>query len=89
MFFLGWYLGWAAIGQILTEYPPFFWMDREAMGKTEIVAAYAVGFISMGPAGKSSPACRGRDPLRDLRWDFHIANSASSILFRVWSHWNA
>ncbi|KAM7195766.1 hypothetical protein V8F20_007336 [Naviculisporaceae sp. PSN 640] len=48
VFFLGWYLGWAAIGQMLTGYPPFFWMDRKAVGKNEIVAAYAVGFISLG-----------------------------------------
>ncbi|KAK3318809.1 hypothetical protein B0H66DRAFT_603375 [Apodospora peruviana] len=50
MFALSLYLVWAAIGSILTGHYPFFWMNREEMGKTEIVSAYAAGFVLMGPA---------------------------------------
>ncbi|KAK3389189.1 hypothetical protein B0H63DRAFT_463150 [Podospora didyma] len=49
IFFLSCYIGWAAFGKIVTDHYPFFWMDPEAMGKKEIVAAYASGFVGLGP----------------------------------------
>jgi len=49
MFVLSCYLGWASFGHTLTGEYPFFWMDREAMGYTEIVVAYCAGFVGMGP----------------------------------------
>ncbi|KAK0721656.1 hypothetical protein B0T26DRAFT_643757 [Lasiosphaeria miniovina] len=48
MFFLSGYLGWAAFGKILTDHYPYFWMDPEAMEKTEIVAAYSSAFVGLG-----------------------------------------
>jgi len=56
------YLGWAAIGNTMTGRYPFFWMDPSLMGSTGLVAAYAAGFVAMGPASESF-ACDG------LRWD--------------------
>ncbi|KAK0645752.1 hypothetical protein B0T16DRAFT_146212 [Cercophora newfieldiana] len=49
IFILSCYLGWASFGHTLTGEYPFFWMDREAMEYTEIVAAYSAGFVGMGP----------------------------------------
>ncbi len=39
------YLGWAAIGKMITGHSAFFWMDEQLAGAPEIVAAYCIGFI--------------------------------------------
>jgi hypothetical protein len=56
MFLLAGYLGWAAIGNTMTGHYPFFWMDPEEMGSARLVAAYAAGFVGMGPASESRPS---------------------------------
>jgi len=50
------------------------------MGKTEIVAAYAAGFISMAPASKFtlSPSCVSC-----------IADQFASLYLGVWTHRHA
>ncbi|KAK4044151.1 hypothetical protein C8A01DRAFT_12486 [Parachaetomium inaequale] len=50
MFLLAGYLGWAAIGNTMTGHYPIFWMDPKEMGSAGLVAAYAAGFVAMGPA---------------------------------------
>ncbi|KAK3989346.1 hypothetical protein QBC44DRAFT_350600 [Cladorrhinum sp. PSN332] len=47
-FFLSAYLGWAAFGKLFTGEYPFFWMDRDEMEKTEYIASYVSGFVSLG-----------------------------------------
>ncbi len=46
------YLGWAAIGHILTGHYPLFWMDPKEMGSAGLVAACASGFVGLGSAGE-------------------------------------
>ncbi|KAK4150785.1 hypothetical protein C8A00DRAFT_45899 [Chaetomidium leptoderma] len=50
MFLLAGYLGWAAIGHTMTGHYPLFWMDPKETGSSVLVAAYASGFVIMGPA---------------------------------------
>ncbi|KAK4463947.1 hypothetical protein QBC42DRAFT_322538 [Cladorrhinum samala] len=47
-FVLSAYLGWAAFGKLFTGEYPFFWMDREEVEKTEYIASYVSGFVSLG-----------------------------------------
>jgi hypothetical protein len=41
------YLGWAAIGKLLTGHNAFFWMDAKIVGSREIVAAHCIGFVTL------------------------------------------
>ena len=45
-FFAALYLGWAAIGKMITGHNPFFWMDQKLMG-SDVVAAYCIGFVGL------------------------------------------
>jgi len=53
-FVLSAYLGWAAFGKLFTGEYPFFWMDREEVEKTEYIASYVSGFVSLGLTGEDS-----------------------------------
>ena len=52
VFLAGLYLGWAAIGQLLTGWFPFFWLDVEQVGSEEAVTAYSIGFVILAPLSK-------------------------------------
>ena len=54
-FSAGLYLAWAGIGIYLTGWYPFFWLDEIAVGSTEAVTAYSIGFVLLAPISKSSP----------------------------------
>lgn len=56
VFLSGLYLGWAAIGQLLTGWYPFFWLDKEQVGSEEAVTAYCIGFVILAPLSKSLPS---------------------------------
>ncbi|KAK3935571.1 hypothetical protein QBC46DRAFT_358152 [Diplogelasinospora grovesii] len=49
MFLLSSYLGFAAFGKLLTGHSPFFWLDPDFAGRTEILAAYCAAFTLLGP----------------------------------------
>ncbi|KAH7127467.1 hypothetical protein EDB81DRAFT_662623 [Dactylonectria macrodidyma] len=49
LFLAGLYLGWAAIGHLLTGWFPFFWLDEAQVGSQEAVAAYCIGFVLLAP----------------------------------------
>ncbi|CAM1507584.1 Fc.00g072250.m01.CDS01 [Cosmosporella sp. VM-42] len=51
MLFAAAYLGWAAIGQLLTGYYAFFWLNKDNVGSEEAVAAYCILFIVTSPVG--------------------------------------
>ncbi|KAH6888423.1 hypothetical protein B0T10DRAFT_488152 [Thelonectria olida] len=48
-FSAGLYLAWAGIGIYLTGWYPFFWLDEIAVGSTEAVTAYSIGFVLLAP----------------------------------------
>lgn len=52
VFLSGMYLGWAAIGKLLTGWFPFFWLDFEQVGSEEAVTAYCIGFVILAPLSK-------------------------------------
>lgn len=43
------YLGWAAIGQLVTGCYAFFWLSEEEAGSRETVVAYCIIFVLMAP----------------------------------------
>ncbi|KAK1755464.1 hypothetical protein QBC47DRAFT_189924 [Echria macrotheca] len=43
------YLGWAALGYLVTGRYPFFWMSRKEMKSGEAVMASCAGFVATGP----------------------------------------
>ncbi|KAF5017214.1 hypothetical protein F66182_10881 [Fusarium sp. NRRL 66182] len=45
----GAYLGWAAFGHLVTDYYPFFWLDKEEVGSDEAVTLYSIGFVFLSP----------------------------------------
>lgn len=49
LFLSGLYLGWAAIGKIVTDWYPFFWLDEDEVGSQEAVTAYCIGFVLLAP----------------------------------------
>ncbi|KPM42174.1 hypothetical protein AK830_g4388 [Neonectria ditissima] len=49
IFLAGLYLGWAAIGTLITDYYPFFWLDASQVGSQEAVTVYCIGFILLAP----------------------------------------
>lgn len=49
VFLSGMYLGWAAIGELLTGWYAFFWLDSEQVGSEEAVTAYCMGFVILAP----------------------------------------
>lgn len=53
VFLAGAYLGWAAIGQLLTGWYPFFWLDAAEVGSEEAVTVYCIGFVLLAPLSKS------------------------------------
>lgn len=54
------YLGYAAIGKLLTGHSAFFFLDEDVVGSKEKVAAYCIGFISMAAASEyTDPPCFG------------------------------
>lgn len=54
MFFSGLYLGWAAIGSVLTGVYPFFWLNEDEVGSREAVVANCIGFVALSPFGESN-----------------------------------
>lgn len=49
LFFSGIYLGWAAIGKVLTGWSAFGWLDPDVVGSTEAVTLYSIGFMALAP----------------------------------------
>ncbi|KAF7552657.1 hypothetical protein G7Z17_g4184 [Cylindrodendrum hubeiense] len=49
LFLAGLYLGWAAIGKVVTDWYPFFWLDESQVGSQEAVTAYCIGFVLLAP----------------------------------------
>ncbi|KAK7419690.1 hypothetical protein QQZ08_010777 [Neonectria magnoliae] len=49
IFLAGIYLGWAAIGTLITDWYPFFWLDESLVGSQEAVTAYCIGFVLLAP----------------------------------------
>lgn len=54
VFLSGMYLGWAAMGNLLTGWYPFFWLDKEQVGSEEAVTAYCMGFVILAPLSESA-----------------------------------
>lgn len=55
IFLSGAYLGWATIGETLTEWYPFYWLDEFEVGSQEAVIAYCMGFVLLAPTSKLGP----------------------------------
>jgi hypothetical protein len=49
MFFATAYLGWAAFGDLVTNYYPFFWLDKNEVGSDEAITLYSIGFMFLMP----------------------------------------
>ncbi|KAF9770335.1 hypothetical protein IL306_012146 [Fusarium sp. DS 682] len=49
MFFATAYLGWAAFGHLITNYYPFFWLDKNEVGSDEAITLYSIGFVFLMP----------------------------------------
>ncbi|EXA38134.1 hypothetical protein FOVG_12132 [Fusarium oxysporum f. sp. pisi HDV247] len=49
MFFATAYLGWAAFGHLVTNYYPFFWLDKNEVGSDEAITLYSIGFVFLMP----------------------------------------
>ncbi|KAM0555862.1 hypothetical protein ACHAPJ_006261 [Fusarium lateritium] len=49
MFFAAAYLGWAAFGHLVTDFFPFFWLDKFEVGSDEAVTLYSIGFVFLTP----------------------------------------
>ncbi|KAF4449566.1 hypothetical protein F53441_7132 [Fusarium austroafricanum] len=43
------YLGWAAFGHLVTNYYPFFWLDKNEVGSDEAITLYSIGFVFLAP----------------------------------------
>jgi len=52
MFILSGYLGWASFGHVVTGKYAFFWLDKNEMKHTELMAAWSSGFVLLGPISK-------------------------------------
>ncbi|CAI6092887.1 unnamed protein product [Clonostachys chloroleuca] len=51
--FSGLYLGWAAIGKLVTGWFAFDWLDESKVGSQEAVTAYCIGFVLLAPLSES------------------------------------
>ncbi|KAK1836568.1 hypothetical protein QBC39DRAFT_378112 [Podospora conica] len=49
LFLLSGYLGWASFGHVVTGKYAFFWLDKNEMKYTELMAAWSAGFVLLGP----------------------------------------
>ncbi|KAH7173876.1 uncharacterized protein B0J16DRAFT_406235 [Fusarium flagelliforme] len=49
LFFATAYLGWAAFGRLVTDYSPFFWLDKKEVGSDEAITLYSIGFVFLIP----------------------------------------
>ncbi|KAI9148134.1 hypothetical protein HJFPF1_11958 [Paramyrothecium foliicola] len=49
VFCSGFYLSWAAIGKLLTDWYAFDWLDEAKVGSQEAVTAYCIGFVILAP----------------------------------------
>ncbi|KAH7473794.1 hypothetical protein FOMA001_g12004 [Fusarium oxysporum f. sp. matthiolae] len=49
MFLATAYLGWAAFGHLVTNYYPFFWLDKNEVGSDEAITLYSIGFVFLMP----------------------------------------
>ncbi|QPC71377.1 hypothetical protein HYE68_002129 [Fusarium pseudograminearum] len=49
LFFATAYLGWAAFGRLVTDYFPFFWLDKKQVGSDEAITLYSIGFVLLMP----------------------------------------
>ncbi|KAK0743675.1 hypothetical protein B0T18DRAFT_490343 [Schizothecium vesticola] len=54
MFILSGYLGWASFGHVVTGKYAFFWLDKNEMKHTELMAAWSSGFVLLGPTRLTS-----------------------------------
>ena len=52
LFFATAYLGWAAFGRLVTDYCPFFWLDKKEVGSDEAITLYSIGFVFLMPISK-------------------------------------
>lgn len=55
LFFATAYLGWAAFGRLVTDYFPFFWLDKKQVGSDEAITLYSIGFVLLMPISKLAP----------------------------------
>lgn len=53
MVLLSAYLGWAAVGKMVTGRNAYFFLDPDLVGGRDMVAAYSAGFVGLGPSGMS------------------------------------
>lgn len=65
LFFSGLYLGWAAIGKVLTGWSAFGWLDKDVVGSTEAVTAYSIGFLALAPLSEWHDSLGDRDTYAD------------------------
>lgn len=49
IFSAGMYIGWAAIGKLITGWYAFDWLDVNKVGSEEAVTAYCIGFVILAP----------------------------------------
>jgi hypothetical protein len=56
LFFATAYLGWAAFGRLVTDYSPFFWLDKKEVGSDEAITLYSIGFVFLIPISKLAPS---------------------------------
>ncbi|KAH8911587.1 hypothetical protein BR93DRAFT_965368 [Coniochaeta sp. PMI_546] len=43
------YLGWAAVGKLVTGYSPYFFLDADVVGSRLRIALNSAGFVALGP----------------------------------------
>lgn len=79
------YLGWAAVGKLVTGYSPYFFLDAEVVGSRLRIALNSAGFVALGPLGMQSspyPARHGEEKVLTAR-------KCPSLCSLVWPHWPA
>ncbi len=51
MAFLAVYLGWAAVGKLVTGHSPYFFLDPDVVSSSLRIILHYAGFVALGPLG--------------------------------------